>query len=87
MRTDSISLSKESIDIIRTKIENDFGPKYLPKDPIEYKTKKKNAQEAHEAIRPTDVNIHPDSIKDHVTEDQFKLYDLSLIHISEPTRH
>jgi len=76
MRTDSISLSKESIEIIRTKIENDFGPKYLPKDPIEYKTKKKNAQEAHEAIRPTDVNIHPDSIKDHVTEDQFKLYDL-----------
>jgi len=76
MRTDSISLSKESIDIIRTKIENDFGPKYLPKDPIEYKTKKKNAQEAHEAIRPTDVSIHPDSIKDHVTEDQFKLYDL-----------
>ena len=76
MRTDSISLSKESIDIIRTKIENDFGPKYLPKDPIEYKTKKKNAQEAHEAIRPTDISIHPDSIKDHVTEDQFKLYDL-----------
>ena len=76
MRTDSISLSKESIDLIRTKIENDFGPKYLPKDPIEYKTKKKNAQEAHEAIRPTDVSIHPDSIKDHVTEDQFKLYDL-----------
>ena len=76
MRTDSISLSKDSIELIRAKIESDFGTKYLPKEPIEYKTKKKNAQEAHEAIRPTDVNIHPESIKDHISEDQFKLYDL-----------
>ncbi len=76
MRTDSISLSNDSINLIRDKIITEYGENYLPKDPIIYKTKKKNAQEAHEAIRPTDINIHPNSIKESLTEEQFKLYDL-----------
>ena len=76
MRTDSITLSKDSISSIRENIEKDYGVKYLPKDAIEYKSKKKNAQEAHEAIRPTDISIKPDDIKDSLSEEQFKLYDL-----------
>ncbi len=76
MRTDSITLSKDSIDIIRKNISEQYGDKYLPDKPIEYKSRKKNAQEAHEAIRPTDISIKPESIKDYLSEEQFKLYDL-----------
>ena len=76
MRTDSITLSKDSIDTIRKNISEQYGDKYLPDKPIEYKSRKKNAQEAHEAIRPTDVSITPESIKDYLSEEQFKLYDL-----------
>ena len=76
MRTDSITLSKDSIDILRENIQKNYGDKYLPKEPVEYKSKKKNAQEAHEAIRPTDISIKPDEIKEFLSEEQFKLYDL-----------
>ncbi len=76
MRTDSITLSKDSIEIVRENIQKNYGEKYLPKEAIEYKSKKKNAQEAHEAIRPTDITIKPDDIKDFLSEEQFKLYDL-----------
>ena len=76
MRTDSITLSKDSIDTIRKNISDEYGEKYLPAKPIEYKSRKKNAQEAHEAIRPTDISIKPESIKDYLSEEQFKLYDL-----------
>ncbi len=76
MRTDSITLSKDSIDTIRQNIRNEYGDKYLPDKPISYKSRKKNAQEAHEAIRPTDISIKPESIKDYLSEEQFKLYDL-----------
>ncbi len=76
MRTDSITLSKDSIDTIRKNINEQYGDKYLPDKPIEYKSRKKNAQEAHEAIRPTDISIKPESIKDYLSEEQFKLYDL-----------
>ena len=76
MRTDSITLSKDSIDTIRKNISEQYGDKYLPDKPIEYKSRKKNAQEAHEAIRPTDISIKPESIKDYLSEEQFKLYDL-----------
>ncbi len=76
MRTDSITLSKDSIDTIRKNIIDEYGNKYLPDKPIEYKSRKKNAQEAHEAIRPTDISIKPESIKDYLSEEQFKLYDL-----------
>ncbi len=76
MRTDSITLSKDSIDTIRKNISDKYGDKYLPDKPIEYKSRKKNAQEAHEAIRPTDISIEPESIKNYLSEEQFKLYDL-----------
>ena len=76
MRTDSITLSKDSIETVRENIQKNYGEKYLPKEAIEYKSKKKNAQEAHEAIRPTDITIKPDDIKDFLSEEQFKLYDL-----------
>ena len=76
MRTDSITLSQDSIDTIRKNISEQYGDKYLPDKPIEYKSRKKNAQEAHEAIRPTDISIKPESIKDYLSEEQFKLYDL-----------
>ncbi len=76
MRTDSITLSKDSIDTIRENISKEYGDKYLPDKPIEYKSRKKNAQEAHEAIRPTDISIKPEDIKDFLNEEQFKLYDL-----------
>ncbi len=76
MRTDSITLSKDSIDTIRKNITDEYGDKYLPDKLIEYKSRKKNAQEAHEAIRPTDITIKPESIKDYLSEEQFKLYDL-----------
>ena len=76
MRTDSITLSKDSIDTVRKNISDEYGNKYLPDKPIEYKSRKKNAQEAHEAIRPTDISIKPESIKDYLSEEQFKLYDL-----------
>ena len=76
MRTDSITLSKDSIDTVRKNISEQYGDKYLPDKPIEYKSRKKNAQEAHEAIRPTDISIKPESIKDYLSEEQFKLYDL-----------
>ena len=76
MRTDSITLSKDSIDTIRKNISDEYGDKYLPDKSIEYKSRKKNAQEAHEAIRPTDISIKPESIKDYLSEEQFKLYDL-----------
>ena len=76
MRTDSITLSKDSFDTIRKNISEQYGDKYLPDKPIEYKSRKKNAQEAHEAIRPTDISIKPESIKDYLSEEQFKLYDL-----------
>ena len=76
MRTDSITLSKDSIDNIRENISKDYGDEYLPNKPIEYKSRKKNAQEAHEAIRPTDISIKPEDIKDFLNDEQFKLYDL-----------
>ena len=67
MRTDSITLSKDSIDTIRKNITDEYGNNYLPDKPIEYKSRKKNAQEAHEAIRPTDISIKPESIKDYLS--------------------
>ena len=77
MRTDGTSISKEAISEFRKLIQNDFGEKFLPSQPNSYTSKKaKNAQEAHEAIRPTDVNRKPADIKKYVNTDQYKLYDL-----------
>lgn len=76
MRTDSVSLAKEAVAEIRDVIQSRFGAKNLPKNPNVYKTKSKNAQEAHEAIRPTSSHQTPDDMKSVLEPDQFKLYDL-----------
>lgn len=73
MRTDGISVSPEAIAEARKFIEKDYGAKYVPDSPRMYKTKVKNAQEAHEAIRPTDLSKRPGSVMD---PEQGKLYDL-----------
>jgi DNA topoisomerase-1 len=76
MRTDSVNLAEEAVTQAREFIEQRFGKENLPDKPREYKTKAKNAQEAHEAIRPTSIEYEPDGIKKHLTKDQFRLYDL-----------
>jgi len=76
MRTDSQNLSDKFISEARNLIETKFGKKSLPNAPRIYKTKSKNAQEAHEAIRPTNVNNEPDTIKSHLNDRQYKLYKL-----------
>jgi len=76
MRTDSLMLSNDALADIRAQIVDQFGLDYLPKQPNFYKTKSKNAQEAHEAIRPTSARLVPDKIKPSLTDDQFRLYEL-----------
>lgn len=76
MRTDSVNLSNDAISTLRTLIEKDFGKQYLPESPRLYKTKAKNAQEGHEAIRPTDAARSPKSVQAHLDSDQMKLYEL-----------
>ncbi len=76
MRTDSVNLAKEAVEEIRVLIEKRYGKDNLPEAPLAYKTKSKNAQEAHEAIRPTSAERVPETIKDRLTPEQFKLYDL-----------
>lgn len=76
MRTDSVTLSNEALEDIRKYIMSKHGKEYLPKEPREYKTKAKNAQEAHEAIRPTSVFRTPESVKEHLSSDQYRLYEL-----------
>jgi len=76
MRTDGITLSGEAIAAARKFIENKFGDKYLPESPRAYKSKVKNAQEAHEAIRPTDIFRTPESVAKYLNEDEAKLYEL-----------
>ncbi len=75
MRTDSVNISQEAIVKVRQFIQKNFGEQYLPKTPNLYKSKK-TAQEAHEAIRPSDVMNRPDDIKKYLEPDQFKLYEL-----------
>ena len=77
MRTDGTNLSKDAITAFREYIKNEIGNEYLPKDYLNYSGKKaKNAQEAHEAIRPTDIIRTPQSVKKYLSTDQNKLYDL-----------
>lgn len=76
MRTDSVALANEAVTAIRGLIEKEYGKNYLPEKPRFYKNNSKNAQEAHEAIRPTNVTRTPDSIAAHLTPDQRKLYEL-----------
>jgi DNA topoisomerase-1 len=76
MRTDSVSLSNDSLNEIREFIAEKFGAQNVPETPRTYKTKSKNAQEAHEAIRPTSANNEPFKIKEHLGDDEFRLYSL-----------
>ncbi len=76
MRTDSFSLAAEAVMQIRDYVNKNFEPDYLPKSPIMYKTKAKNAQEAHEAIRPTDIFRSPASLRQCLNDEQFKLYEM-----------
>ncbi len=76
MRTDSVNLSNDAISDIRELISTQYGDKSLPEQPRRYKSKSKNAQEAHEAIRPTSAARHPDAMASQLTPDQAKLYRL-----------
>ncbi len=76
MRTDSVNLAQEALAEIRAVIEQRFGKQALPAQVQVYKTRTKNAQEAHEAVRPTSAQVAPETIKTHLTSDQFKLYQL-----------
>lgn len=76
MRTDATQIDPNFITVMRNFINKDFGEKYLATDVRIYKTKAKNAQEAHEAIRPTDIKKRPDQVKQYLTDEQFKLYNL-----------
>ncbi|MEZ5666246.1 MAG: type I DNA topoisomerase [Alphaproteobacteria bacterium] len=76
MRTDSVTLSNEAIGAIRNAIANIYGDEYLPSSPRMYKTKAKNAQEAHEAIRPTDMARTPKEVARYLDDDQRRLYEL-----------
>jgi len=76
MRTDSVSLAKEAVEEIRSYISDNFAADYLPgKQPV-YKSKTKNAQESHEAIRPTSILRTPDSMRAHLNIDQMRLYEM-----------
>ena len=77
MRTDGTNLSVDAVNSFRDYIKNDLGTEYLPEKPLNYSGKKaKNAQEAHEAIRPTEITRTPSTIKKYLSTDQIKLYDL-----------
>ncbi len=76
MRTDSIHLSSSAIDQVRNLISQKFGNNYLPETPRVHSKKSSNTQEAHEAIRPTDINKTPDNIKNYLDERQRLLYEL-----------
>ncbi|MDC3042465.1 type I DNA topoisomerase [Candidatus Pelagibacter sp.] len=77
MRTDGTNLSADAVSDFRNFIKKEYGNGYLPENPNNYSGKKaKNAQEAHEAIRPTDINRNPDYVKKYLSTDQQKLYSL-----------
>ncbi len=77
MRTDGTNLSADAVSDFRNFIKKEYGNEYLPENQNNYSGKKaKNAQEAHEAIRPTDINRNPDSVKKYLSSDQQKLYSL-----------
>ncbi|ATN33994.1 DNA topoisomerase I [Rhizobium sp. ACO-34A] len=76
MRTDGVQMAPEAIDAARAAVAEQFGARYVPDKPRFYSTKAKNAQEAHEAIRPTDFNRSPDQVRRFLDADQLRLYDL-----------
>ncbi|MDB5415858.1 MAG: topoisomerase [Rubritepida sp.] len=76
MRTDGVQMAREAIADLRSHIKTEFGEEYLPGAPREYSSRAKNAQEAHEAIRPTDVSRTPESVARYLSDQQRKLYEL-----------
>nr|WP_129065999.1 type I DNA topoisomerase [Helicobacter pylori] len=76
MRTDSLNIAKEALEEARNKILKDYGKDYLPPKAKVYSSKNKNAQEAHEAIRPTSIILEPNALKDYLKPEEFKLYTL-----------
>ena len=76
MRTDSTNLSSDAISMARGFIEKNFGKKYLPEKPNVYASSNKSAQEAHEAIRPTDATFKPSDAHEKLSPDEYKLYQL-----------
>lgn len=76
MRTDSVNLAQDAIAELRSLITDRYGKDNLPDEPRIYKTKAKNAQEAHEAIRPTSAFRIPEEVKSFLSPEQYKLYDL-----------
>ncbi len=76
MRTDSVNLANEAIADIRAWVGKKFDKDFLPSQPVHYRAKTKNAQEAHEAIRPTGVARTPDSVRNFLSHDQMRLYEL-----------
>ncbi len=76
MRTDSLNIAKEALEEARNKILKDYGKDYLPPKAKVYSNKNKNAQEAHEAIRPTSIILEPNALKDYLKPEELKLYTL-----------
>ncbi|RKU98454.1 type I DNA topoisomerase [Helicobacter pylori] len=76
MRTDSLNIAKEALEEARAKILKDYGKGYLPPKAKVYSSKNKNAQEAHEAIRPTSIILEPNTLKDYLKPEELKLYSL-----------
>ena len=76
MRTDSVIMSNDAINQVRGFVNENYGAEYLPDSPRIYKSKAKNAQEAHECIRPTNINLTPKDIKKYITGEEFKLYEI-----------
>ena len=76
MRTDSVAMSGEALAGARRLIERDFGEAYLPPKPRRYRSSARNAQEAHEAVRPTDMGRRPQDVRDRLAPDLFRLYEL-----------
>jgi DNA topoisomerase I len=76
MRTDGVQMAPEAVEAARSAVAQTFGERYLPGKPRQYSTKAKNAQEAHEAIRPTDFSRTPDQVRKYVDADQARLYEI-----------
>ncbi|HIE69976.1 MAG TPA: type I DNA topoisomerase, partial [Planctomycetes bacterium] len=76
MRTDSVRVSKDALEQARKQIEEDFGKEYVPDKPNQFANRSKQAQEAHEAVRPTEASRTPEKLKGSLSADQFKLYNL-----------
>src|SRR5205807_2842450 len=76
MRTDGVAIAAEAIAAARQLIGSEFGPRYVPGEPRVYRSPAKNAQEAHEAIRPTDLARKPTDVAAHLDRDQLRLYEL-----------